>query len=74
MDSQRLIPPDLPRPSLRQTLLAALYGAIGGGVLGLALWLATGDLQWFWAVPVLAILGLVVRLERPNVLWGQRVR
>lgn len=74
MQSPRLIPPKLPRPSIRQFLLAGLYGAVGGGVLGLVAWLATGELYWFRVVPLAAGLGLFALLERSNVLWGHRVR
>jgi hypothetical protein len=72
MNSPHLIPPSLPRPTFRQTLLAALYGAVGGGVLGSVVWLATGDVYWFYAIPICAILGAWARRERPNVLWGRR--
>jgi len=74
MTAPNLIPPEPRRPTLRQALLAAVYGALAGNVLGLVGWLATGGVSWFYAVPIGAILGVVVRFERPNVLWGHRAR
>ena len=72
MIESNLIPPKLKRPSFRETLVAALFGAAGGAVLGVAAWLATGDANWFWIIPLCGAVGIWVRRARPNVLWGHR--
>ena len=70
--SAKLIPPRPEPVSVRSELVAACLGALGGAVFGVVMWPATHELEWLYAVPICALIAVVLRSYRPNVLWGKR--
>jgi hypothetical protein len=59
-----LDPPRQGRPSFGKLLVAAVYGSAIGMVFAAALWIASGESRWFYAVPICTLIGALVRRER----------
>jgi hypothetical protein len=70
MANAQLIPPTRKPPSVRAVAIAVALGAGAGAAAAIVAWLITADVRWFYAVPVCALIGGWLRLQKPNVLWG----
>jgi hypothetical protein len=70
----QLIPPTRKPPSARAVVKAVAFGALAGAAVAVVGWLATADVRWFYAVPLCALVGGWLRVQRPNVLWGHNAR
>ena len=70
MTAPSLIPPEPKAPTACATAIAAVLGAGLGTMLAVVGWLMTGELHWFYAIPIFALVGAWIRRIRPNVLWG----
>ena len=74
MDNTPLVPPQRREISLRERAVAAAYGTGLGAFLGAVAWAITGELHWFYLIPICALVGIWLHTYKPDVLWGQRVR